>query len=254
MKNTATNNVRNYILSGFGAIFSDVDSASTRILLFDENGKRLPGPNFVPIPATETNNLSFQGISYNAGERIARVVIIAGNAELRFQNVDSNNSVKDVVAMDDFIYGEPHAAEHHESDFDGDGAADLSVFRPSTGQWFVFNSGSNTFSIVQFGLNGDIPVDGDFDGDGKNDVTVFRPSSGTWFVLNSTNGQAQTVQFGANGDQPVAGDYDKDGRTDIAVWRPSDGNYYILRSSNGQAQITHWGSNSDIPVGAAIIP
>jgi hypothetical protein len=238
-------------VNGFGAIFTDVDSANTRILLFDANGKRLPGPGFVPIPETESNNLSFQGISYTNGERIARVVIIAGNAELKFQNVDTNNGVTDVVAMDDFIYGEPHAAEHHESDFDGDGAADLSVFRPSTGQWFVFNSGSNTFNIVQFGLNGDIPVDGDFDGDGKNDVTVFRPSTGTWFILNSTNGQALTVQFGLNGDKPVAGDYDKDSKTDIAVWRPSDGNYYILRSSNGQAQITHWGANGDIPIGAA---
>jgi hypothetical protein len=234
-------------VSGFGVIFTDVDaSENTLVKFYGIDGKSL---GTASAPAAN-NGLSFVGVLFNAGERVARVEIISGNTALENGKVDGNNGA-DVIAMDDFIYGEPHAREHHESDFDGDGVADLSVFRPSTGEWFVFNSGSNTFNFVPFGLNGDAPVDGDFDGDGKNDLAVFRPSSGTWFVLNSSDAQVQTVQFGLAGDKPVAGDYDKDGKTDIAVWRPSEGNYFILRSTNGQAQITHWGSNGDLPIGAA---
>ena len=212
------------------------------------------GPMATPLSAAQANvadnGLSFVGISFNAGERIARVVIESGNVALSATNNDGVNDA-DAVAMDDFIYGEPRATESHPGDFDGDGASDLTVFRPSSGEWFTFNSGSNTFSQVQFGQNGDIPIDGDFDGDSRSDVTVFRPSEGTWYRLNSTNGSFFAINFGLNGDQPVAGDYDKDGKADIAVWRPSSGDYFLLKSSNGQFQAQHWGLNGDVPVMAA---
>jgi hypothetical protein len=236
-------------VSGFGSVFTDVDTPATRMLLYDATG-RLMFNTGTPAP-TADKGLSFQGVSFNDGQRIAKVVIVLGNAPLSAANTDGVNGV-DVVAMDDFIYGEPRAMEHHATDFDGDGAPDLSVFRPSSGQWFVLNSGASTVSITQFGLDGDIPVDADFDGDKLSDVAVYRPSTGTWFRLNSSNGQFAAIKFGLDGDIPVAGDYDKDARADIAVWRPSIGDYFILRSSDGQAQELHWGLQGDIPVlGAA---
>lgn len=237
-------------VSGFGLVFADVDSATggNRSLI------RVYGPDGTQLSAASAgvldNGLSFVGISFNAGERIARVVIESGNAPLSATNNDGAAGV-DVVAMDDFIYGEPRAAQSHPSDFDGDGAPDFAVFRPSNGAWFILNSGSNTFDAVHFGMNGDVPVDGDFDGDSRNDVAVFRPSTGTWFRIHSSNDQFIAQDFGSNGDKPVAGDYDKDGKADIAVWRPSSGDYFILRSSNGQLQAQHWGQNGDIPVQAA---
>jgi hypothetical protein len=241
-------------VSGFGAVFSDVDSANTHILLFDAKGRRLPGPSFVAALGDETTGLSFQGISYNGGERIARAVVIAGNADLKFTNVDTNNGVTDVVAMDDFIYGEPRATEHHASDFDGDGTTDLAVFRPTTGDWFVLNSGSSTFRANHFGASGDVPIDGDFDGDSRSDLAVFRPSIGTWFISRSSDNAFVASQFGTSGDKPVAGDYDKDGKTDIAVWRPSNGTYFNLNSSNGQFKATQFGQNGDIPIGSPLNP
>lgn len=237
-------------VSGFGSVFTDVDDPNnTFIEFFDAAGKSL-GESTVP---GASNGLSFLGISFNAGERIGKVVIKLGNAPLAAGNVDGQNGV-DVVATDDFIYGEPRVIGHHANDFDGDGQGDFAVFRPSNGGWFVLNSGSNTLFAKQFGQNGDLPVDGDFDGDSRSDLAVFRPSVGSWFVLNSSDGQFVGTQFGQNGDKPVAGDYDKDGKADFAVWRPDSGTYFFLRSTNGQVGITQWGTNGDIPIGSASAP
>src|SRR5205823_1748555 len=43
------------------------------------------------------------------------------------------------------------------ADFDGDGKADISVFRPSSGVWFIQRS-SGGIIFPQFGQNGDKPV------------------------------------------------------------------------------------------------
>jgi uncharacterized delta-60 repeat protein len=140
------------------------------------------------------------------------------------------------------------------SDFDGDGLGDATVFRPSQGTWFTVNSIDGTVSINQFGLNGDLPVDGDFDGDGLSDLAVFRPSDGGWFIRRSSNPtNFISVSFGQNGDRPVASDYDKDGKTDIAVWRPSNGTYFILRSSDTQSSFFAFpfGKAGDIPLSSA---
>lgn len=239
-------------VKGFGVIFADVDSATggNRSLI------RVYGPDGAQLVAASApvadGGLSFVGISFNAGERISRVVIESGNAGLSSTNNDGVNGV-DIVAMDDFIYGEPRAADYHTGDFDGDGFTDLNIFRPQSGVWFSFNSGSNTVSINQWGQNGDVPVDGDFDGDKLADRAIFRPSDGSWWIQRSSDGNPFSTVFGTNGDRPVPGDYDKDGKTDIAIWRPSNGTFFIARSSDGFASFfaSGFGQNGDIPVQAA---
>ena len=241
-------------VSGFGVVFADVDSSTggnrSLIRLYGPDGRQLPG---AASAAALDGGLSFVGVSYNSGERVARVVIEFGNAALSASNNDGVGGV-DVVAMDDFIYGEPRASQFHAGDFDGDGFIDPAVFRPTAGLFFVLNSGSNTVSTVPFGANGDVPVNGDFDGDQRADVAIYRPSAGEWWINRSSTGQTIAAQFGAVGDKPTPGDFDKDGKTDIAFWRPANGNYFVLRSSNNSFFSFPWGSNGDIPIGAAIVP
>ena len=141
-------------------------------------------------------------------------------------------------------------------DFDGDRKADLTVFRPSTGDWVSLRSlsGFSDYTIHTFGLSGDIPVARDYDGDGKIDPAVFRPSTGRWFMLRSSTNFTDylTQDWGLSGDIPVPGDYDGDGKADVAVFRPSLGRWLILLSSSGNAsyQSVDFGLSGDIPVPA----
>lgn len=234
-------------VKGFGAVFTDVDqNGPTFIKYYDEAGHLL---TFQSPPAAD-NGLSFAGVSFNAGERVARVEIVFGNAPVVSPNTDEQAG-DDTVAMDDFIYGEPRALEHHPGDFDGDGASDPTIFRPSNGAWFAFYSGSNTFTAVNFGQNGDIPIDGDFDGDSRSDYVVYRPSTSEFFRLDSEDLEFSAVTWGLPGDKPVPGDYDRDGKADIGVWRPSSGDYFAIKSSNNGLYAVHWGATGDIPIQTA---
>jgi len=133
------------------------------------------------------------------------------------------------------------------ADFDGDNKTDISVFRPSEGNWYL-NRSSAGFSAQHFGIADDIPTPGDFDGDSKADLAVFRPSDGNWYRINSGNGQFSATHFGTSGDFPQSGDFDGDHKDDLAVFRPSTGTWYWIGSSNGQVNTVQFGLTGDLPV------
>ncbi|MGC2238260.1 MAG: VCBS repeat-containing protein, partial [Pyrinomonadaceae bacterium] len=90
-----------------------------------------------------------------------------------------------------------------QGDYTGDGKADVAIYRPSSGEWFILRSNDFSYYSFPFGTNGDVPAPGDYDGDGRFDATVFRPSQSTWYVQRSTAGTL-IQQFGIAGDLPVS--------------------------------------------------
>jgi sugar lactone lactonase YvrE len=137
-------------------------------------------------------------------------------------------------------------------DYDGDGRAELMVYRPGNGSWYnsTSSSGFAGGTETQFGLTGDVPVPGDYDGDTRNDLAVYRPSTGVWYILQSATTTMITVALpgAASGDVPAPGDFDGDGKTDPAVYRPSTGVWSVLASTTGQPFGIALGRGTDIPV------
>lgn len=89
-------------VNGMGVVFCDVDLANTTALeFFDAAGKSL-GKFFAPVA---DNGLSFLGVFFQDGERVARVRVTHGNLPLGPGNVDT--AALDVVATDDFMFSEP---------------------------------------------------------------------------------------------------------------------------------------------------
>ena len=127
------------------------------------------------------------------------------------------------------------------ADFDGDGRSDVSVFRPSDGNWYL-NRSTTGFVSVNWGLSTDDPVPDDYDGDGNTDIAVFRPSTSEatpdYFILRSTDSTVQYVWWGIAGDIALSEDFDGDNKGDQAIYRPSTGQFWARRSADGSALST----------------
>ena len=132
-------------------------------------------------------------------------------------------------------------------DYDGDRRSDISVYRPSQGEWYLQRS-QDGFGALPWGVATDNITPADFDGDGKTDVAVYRPSTGTWYILNSSTNSIISTNFGLAGDLPQPKDYDGDGIADISVFRPSTGTWFRLNSTDGSFAAMQFGINGDKPV------
>ncbi len=156
---------------------------------------------------------------------------------------DATNDSKTVTVNVDIIPDRPHT-----TDFDGDGKADLAIFRPTNSTWYVIHSSdSQEVSYVWGLLDSDIPVAGDYDADGIADHAAYQ-NNGTWHIARSAAGYTG-LQLGAPGVVNVPADYDGDGATDLAVYEPWSGVWHVSASSVGYFGIG-WGGSTDIPVPA----
>ncbi len=121
--------------------------------------------------------------------------------------------------------------------------ADLAVWRPSSGFWFILSSDSSQQTYQPWGSSDDLPVPADYDGDGRTDFCVFRPSSSTWWVMRSSDASYYSVNFGQSGDVPIGADFDGDGRSDIGVYR--SGTWHVRLSSEGRVMSREFGLVGD---------
>ena len=147
------------------------------------------------------------------------------------------------------------AIHHGFTDFDGDGKADTSVFRPGDRTWYI-NRGAAGLTGTQWGNSTDRITPADFDGDDKTDIAVWRegPSNvAAYYILQSSTNTVRAELFGQTGDDPtVTGDWDGDGKADPAVFRDSaigSQSYFYFRGSlnNPNATISYrpWGLSGD---------
>jgi hypothetical protein len=126
-------------------------------------------------------------------------------------------------------------------DWDGDGFADVAVYRPSNLTWYF-----DGLDSIKFGHKNGVPVPADYDGDGILDVAFFRTDNSLW---QSSLGNIPLQVKHTPGDIPVPGDYNGDGKADMAVFRPATGEWLI-----GFDKVIRLGQSGDIPVPGNYLP
>jgi len=140
-------------------------------------------------------------------------------------------------------------------DYDRDGNSDISVFRPSSGDWYMLGSSSGSVSSLHWGISTDELASAVYDGDLKTDIAVWRAGAfGFPYVLNSFDNTISIVAFGQTGDDPsIIGDYDGDGKADPAVYRAGavgQQSFFFYRGSlnnpSGNISFVPFGTNGDL--------
>ncbi|MCX6992611.1 MAG: serine hydrolase [Kiritimatiellaeota bacterium] len=123
------------------------------------------------------------------------------------------------------------------ADYDGDGKADVAIYRGSDGLWLVALSSYDYQEglVVETGLAGWTPVSGDYDGDGIADRTLYERSSGRWLAKFTSSGLVSECWLGGPEFTAAQCDFDGDAKTDPGVYREADGYWQVLASSRQYA-------------------
>ena len=96
------------LVNGFGVVFSDVDREQGATLAFLDAQGRLLRKVSAPV-RSDSAGFSFVGVVFHS-PTVASVRITSGQSAITGANADvSDGGHDDLVAMDDFIAGEPHA-------------------------------------------------------------------------------------------------------------------------------------------------
>jgi hypothetical protein len=173
------------------------------------NGSRFNAPTAIPVTADATDtdgsvtsvrffaNGNLIGTDMTAPYQIEWSGMQRGiNYVLTARATDNENAESSSSPISISVNG------NSKYDFDGDGKTDISIFRPSLGEWWIMKSSTGGNYAAQFGISSDKLTPGDFTGDGKMDATVYRSSNTTWYSQRTTAGTL-IQSFGQSGDTPI---------------------------------------------------
>jgi len=134
--------------------------------------------------------------------------------------------------------------------------ADLVLFNPDIGEWFVYRSSTSRWERFLFGSREATPLLFDYDGDGLDDFVLYYPravggikQNSTWVIRDAASGRQEVVQFGNTGGIPVPGKYCAEHQgQQLAVFYPQTGNWHF-ESFRGQANLQfNFGWSGAVPL------
>jgi hypothetical protein len=166
-------------VTGFGAVFSDVDLAGPTKMEFFNAAGDLVTTVVVPI-RSDASGLSFAGATLTGGQLATRVRITLGNAALSAATVES--AAVDLVVADDFFYSEPQAVASRTVKASGDITGAVRAFQIALGNP---NNGAGATQV-----SGRREVNWDGVPAGQTNVNTFP---GNFFNVNSTRGILMTT-------------------------------------------------------------
>lgn len=245
--------------TGSFALSSIAATTPTSVVAGDFNLDRIPdiaighltAPNFTALPGDGAGGFGTP-FPITLTQSIDNVGLLDVNLDGRMDVLLSQRSNSFSLYNDASNY-----FRRTDNDYDNDGRADLGVFRPSDGNWYLQRS---TLGITgsHWGISTDKPVPADYDADLKTDLAVWRenglgdPNRSYFFILRSSDSTVRVEQFGRIGDFPVVGDWDGDGKADVAVYRNGDSagaqSYFFYRPSSvpgSDFNAILWGTNGD---------
>lgn len=137
------------------------------------------------------------------------------------------------------------------ADYDSDGLADLCVFSPEYGCWYLLTSSSGYTQpqFVHWGWYQMYPLAADFIGAGSAGLSGYYADAGAWLSRD----QGLIGNWGWSQAWPMLGDYDGDGITDAAVAAHVAGKLIFLLngSLSGPQEPVEFSAEGLIPVSGA---
>ena len=188
--------------SACGAIQQDYDGDGKT----DPANKESGVTGFVSYRLSATNSPgTFESPPLNPGIRVGDIdgdgaaefaSVNNSTRQITFRHIPTGNTFTRTFGVSGDIFA--------PADFDGDGIGDLTIFRPSTGDWWWIRSIDSVVNVLHWGVNGDLPVPADYDNDGKTDQAVYRPGNpnGIYYINGSVAG-FQAFAWGVPGDTLV---------------------------------------------------
>ncbi|HWE35140.1 MAG TPA: Ig-like domain-containing protein, partial [Isosphaeraceae bacterium] len=227
-----------------------------------------PAPGIIPVPADYDTNgqtdpavysiVPYNGINYGVYTILHNLVSGA--------NTSSLQSIAWGIAGDMPVPG----------NYDGAGAAQVAVYRPSTGAWYIRSSGVGGGAATPAGTReptvfvtawkaGDVPDAANYDGivngttkAGQLEEAIYRPSTETFYIYNPTTKTTRQVTMPKLAGQgpndviiPASADFTGDGRADAAIYDQTLGTFEYINSATGAVVTHHFTLTSgDIPLTA----